>query len=86
VTRNVTSIVNTATRRMVVARGVVQDIGERTVKMNVALNYEIASIVKLKMESAASVNQDFGVTTVERNVVLGVQANARRGTEIVRHA
>jgi len=71
---------------MVVAGGVIKLIGERTVKMNVAINDQIASIVKWKMVSAASVNQDFGVTSVERTVVLGVQGIVRRGTEFVKHA
>ena len=47
VTRHVTPIVLSATRRMVVACGVkIKVIGERAVKMNVAITYQIARIVK----------------------------------------
>ena len=54
-------------------------------RMNVAIQGQIARIVKRKMEHASSVNQDIGGTTVKIHVVLGVQMSVRSQTEVVRH-
>jgi len=56
------------------------------VRMNVAINDQIARIVKRKMDDAVIVNQDIGVTTVKINVVLGVQRIVRSRTGCVCHA
>ena len=60
-------------------------IGEIIVRMNVAINNQIARIAKRKMESASSVNKAIGDTRVQINVVLGVQGIVRFRTEHVRH-
>ena len=60
-------------------------IGEIIVRMNVAINNQIARIAKRKMECASSVNKAIGDTRVQINVVLGVQGIVRFRTEHVSH-
>ena len=55
-------------------------------RINVAIQCQIARIVKRNMESASSVNQDIGVTTVAISVVLGVEGIVRSRMQCVRHA